>query len=69
MLRYAFILTFALGITAGVAAAVQASASNAAQETRAAANQTIVEKNSPFPVVGPLTVEPCGVEDCSDVTS
>jgi hypothetical protein len=68
MLRYAFALTLALGITAGVAAAVQASASNAAQETRAAANQTVVEKNSPFPVVGPIIVQECKVEDCSDVT-
>jgi hypothetical protein len=68
MLRYAFALTLALGITAGVAAAVQASASNAAQETRAVANQTVVEKNSPFPVVGPIIVQECKVEDCSDVT-
>jgi hypothetical protein len=69
MIRYAFVLTLALGMIAGVAAAVEASAANSAHETRAAANQTVVEKNSPFPVVGPITVEPCAVEDCSDVTS
>ncbi len=29
-------------------------------------NVTIVTKTSPFPVIGAITVEPCGVEDCSD---
>lgn len=29
-------------------------------------NVTVVEKNQAFPLVGPLVVEACGVEDCSD---
>jgi hypothetical protein len=29
-------------------------------------NVTVVAKTSPFPVIGAITVEPCGVEDCSD---
>jgi hypothetical protein len=33
----------------------------------AGANQTVIYKNSPFPVIGPLVVEACAVEDCSDV--
>jgi hypothetical protein len=27
----------------------------------------VIEKNSPFPVVGPLVVTECKLDDCSDV--
>ena len=66
MIRYAFALTIALGAIAGVTAAVEASSAKA---QRAAANQTVIEKNSPFPVIGPLVVEECVKDDCSDLTS
>ena len=66
MMRYAFVLTLALGAIAGVAAAVEASAARSPHVT---ANETVIEKNSPFPVLGPIVVEECAVEDCSDVIS
>jgi hypothetical protein len=66
MIRYAFALTLSLGAIAGVAAAVEASAARSLHE---AMNQTVIEKNSPFPVLGPIVVEECAVEDCSDLAS
>ncbi len=30
-------------------------------------NVTVIQKNDPFPVFGPLVVEQCVKEDCSDV--
>lgn len=69
MIRYAFALTLALGIVAGVAAAVEASAAKTQRETAIAASTTVIEKDSPFPVVGPIVVEECAVEDCSDLQS
>jgi hypothetical protein len=66
MIRYAFALTIALGAIAGVAAAVEASS---AKSLHAAANLTVVEKNSPFPVIGPIVVEECIKDDCSDLAS
>jgi len=67
MIRYAFALTLALGAIAGVAAAVEASAAKSLQDSASAARTTVVEKNSPFPVLGPIVVEECAVEDCSDL--
>jgi hypothetical protein len=32
-------------------------------------NVTVIEKNQAFPVYGPLVVEQCAVENCSDVES
>ena len=29
-------------------------------------NMTVINKNEAFPTVGPITVEPCKIEDCSD---
>jgi hypothetical protein len=66
MIRYAFALTLALGAIAGVAAAVEASAARSLHDIT---NRTVIEKNSPFPVLGPLVVEECQLEDCSDLTS
>ena len=69
MIRYAFVLTLALGTVAGVAAAVEASAAKSARELAAAANVTVIEKNSPFPVLGPIVVEECLRDDCSDLAA
>jgi hypothetical protein len=66
MIRYAFALTLALGAVAGVTAAVEASAARTLYD---ATNQTVIEKNSPFPVLGPIVVEECATEDCSDLSS
>ena len=64
MIRYAIILIAAMGTVAGVAALQNAPA---AAETAAITNQTVIEKNSPFPVLGPLVVTECKLDDCSDV--
>jgi hypothetical protein len=29
-------------------------------------NETVIYKNDVWPVIGPIVVEACGVEDCSD---
>lgn len=34
----------------------------------ATSNVTVVAKNQAFPVYGPIILEPCNQEDCSDVT-
>jgi hypothetical protein len=69
MLRYAFALTITLGTAAGLAAAVEGSAAKSQQLSAAAARVTVVEKNNAFPVLGPIVMEDCAVEDCSDVQS
>jgi hypothetical protein len=33
------------------------------------ANETIIEKNQYWPVLGPVTVEPCATESCMEVQS
>ena len=33
------------------------------------ANVTVIEKNQAWPLVGPLVVEACETEDCSDTRS
>jgi hypothetical protein len=67
MIRYAFMLLSVIG-TAAVASAL-ASAHTAATipDSRAVLHETVVEKNSPFPVLGPLVVEECVKDDCSDL--
>lgn len=32
-------------------------------------NVTVIHKNDVFPIIGPIEVEECAVEDCSDVQS
>ena len=66
MIRYSFI---ALTIIATAATAIAAAQPTATTIVQATANVTVVQKNSPSPVVGPITVEECAVEDCSDVQS
>ena len=64
MIRYTFIALTIIATAATAIAAVQPATTGIVQAT---ANVTVVQKNSPFPVVGPITVEECAVEDCSDV--
>ena len=68
MIRYAFALTLALVAIAGVAAAVEASAAKSLHQSEIAARTTVIEKNSPFPVLGPLVFDECVLEDCSELT-
>lgn len=67
MMRYTIFLLIALGSAASAIAAI-APGSHTALDAPAA-NMTVIEKNSPFPVLGPLQVEACEKEDCSDVPS
>lgn len=64
MIRYALFVLTILGTAATAIAAVQPASLDAASST---GGRTVIEKNSPFPVVGPITVQTCAVEDCSDV--
>ena len=62
MIRYTFLALAAIGTAAAAIAAGQP-----ARPAVAEANVTIVYKNDVFPVLGPVTVEACAVEDCSEV--
>lgn len=65
MIRYAFFVMAILG-----AAAVAATAAvHPDAEIINPAHETVIPKNSPFPVLGPVIVEKCAVEDCSDSQS
>ncbi|MEI7599522.1 MAG: hypothetical protein WCJ41_09380 [Aestuariivirga sp.] len=67
MIRYAFVLLGAVGTFAAAAAFQEAPAGTPAAEAVPVLNQTVIEKNSPFPVLGPLVVTECKLDDCSDV--
>ena len=66
MIRYTLFVLAILGTAATAIAAVHPHAGSQTQNSR---NLTVIEKNSPFPVLGPIIVEQCAVEDCSDVQS
>lgn len=65
MIRYTFI---ALAILATAATAIASVHTKLSSVTgiHSNVNTTVVGKTSPFPVVGPIIVETCAVEDCSD---
>lgn len=67
MIRYALVLLGALGTAAAASAFASAHTGHAGVEPRAVMQETVVEKNSPFPVIGPLVVQECAKADCSDV--
>lgn len=64
MIRTAMFLIAAMATIAGAATLQNLPA---AAEGMPLANQTVIEKNSPFPVIGPLVVTECKLDDCSDV--
>lgn len=66
MIRYTL---FLLAIAGTAAAAIAASQPGSADLQINRNKVTVIDKNEVFPVLGPLVVEPCAVEDCSDVTS
>jgi hypothetical protein len=66
MIRYTLFVLAIVGTAATAIAAVQPKATAVITNP---AHETVITKNSPFPVLGPITVEECATEDCSDVES
>ncbi len=66
MIRYTLFVLTILGTAATAIAAVSPMATEPAGMPK---NITVIEKNSPFPVLGPIVVQECAKEDCSDVQS
>jgi hypothetical protein len=64
MIRYTF---FVLTILGTAATAIAAIAPNHSAIPTSGRNVTVIQKNQEFPVYGPIVVEQCAVEDCSDV--
>ena len=63
MKRTTLYLLIALGTAASALASV--SPMEATQIEPASSNETVIEKNQAFPLVGPLTVQECLNEDCT----
>ena len=66
MVRYTFLILAVIGTAATAIAAVQPATKSAASRS---AGVTVIQKNGAFPVLGPIAVEQCAKEDCSDVPS
>lgn len=66
MIRYSFFILAILGTAATAIAAVHPQVVETSVDR---SNVTVIEKNSPFPVLGPIIVEQCVIEDCSDAQS
>lgn len=67
MIRYTLFAIAILGTAATGIAAVQPDSLEAANYK--SSHETVIEKNSPIPVLGPVVVEQCALEDCSEVQS
>lgn len=65
MVRYTLFILVVIG------SAATAIASIAPQDPLAEAgkNITVIEKNQAFPAVGPLVIEDCVTEDCSETSA
>ena len=64
MLRYSMFLIATAGFFAGV---ISSAAPDRAAATGAPGhNETVIVKNQAFPVFGPIEVEDCADEDCSE---
>lgn len=63
MIRYTLFIAAVLG---SAATAIAAIAPGEAVSLNSAAHTTVITKNQAWPVVGPLVLEQCAVEDCSD---
>jgi hypothetical protein len=64
MIRYTL---FVLTVLGSAATAIAAIAPNHDIPLANAGNVTVIEMNQAFPVYGPIVVEQCAVENCSDV--
>ncbi|MGQ0485966.1 MAG: hypothetical protein ACT4SY_11525 [Hyphomicrobiales bacterium] len=60
---------FVLATLATAATAIAAIAPAHEDIAHSARNVTVIEKNQAFPVYGPIVVEVCVTEDCSEVRS
>jgi hypothetical protein len=63
MIRYTL---FVLTVLGSAATAIAAIAPNHVMPMAGSKNVTIIEMNQAFPVYGPIVVEQCAVENCSD---
>ena len=67
MTRYTIYMMMVLGSAAALAAtAFAAITSSAPFDLVPTHNVTVIEKNLAYPAVGPLVVETCLTEDCSE---
>ncbi len=66
MFRHAFFILAVIATAATAIAAVQPATKSPASRS---ASVTVIHKNGAFPVLGPIIVEQCAKEDCSDVQS
>ncbi len=66
MIRYSL---FVLTVIATAATGIAAIAPTHQAIDLTARNVTVIEKNQAFPVFGPIVVEDCATEDCSEVSS
>jgi hypothetical protein len=64
MVRYTFLVLAVIGTAATAIAAGHPATKPAGIRST---NVTVIHKNDAFPVVGPIIVEQCAKEDCSDV--
>ena len=63
MKRYTIFILTVLGSAATAIAAIAPAPDGFEQSST---NVTIIEKNQAFPLIGPLAVEDCIIEDCSE---
>ncbi len=66
MIRHTLFIFAVLGTAATAIATAHPAAELPAEISR---NVTVIHKNDAFPVLGPIIVEQCAKEDCSDVQS
>jgi hypothetical protein len=64
-MRYAIFVMTVLGTAATALAAIAPSATDFDIDPR---RMTVIEKNQAFPQLGPLIVEDCATDDCTDLT-
>ena len=57
---------FIIAVLGTAATAIAAIAPDAGNLLRPSRHLTVIEKNQAFPVIGPIIVETCATEDCSD---
>ncbi len=64
MTRYVFAAALLIAVAGSALALIPP---GEATSTSSPANQTIIEKNQAFPLVGPFVVETCRTETCEEV--
>ena len=64
MIRYSMFLIATAGFFAGLISSTMPE--RAAATTPPGHNETVIVKNQAFPVFGPIEVEDCATDDCSE---